>query len=117
MGLLWERLAGRDSAGNTLDGKIEIQPFTAAVAEYVRGTVSGYPAAPAVKTTRADVINRWSLSPVEQQEMDDLIATVSRATRPLNATIIRDVLDMLEVGIGGCATPDLARRRCEVPFR
>ena len=114
MPALYERLMGLNVDGRP---RIPVHQFCAMIAEQQRTAANpGWPAS-ITDTTAAHVIAAFGLNATEQTEVTDLIATVSRATRPLTGAIIHEVLLIAEQNIVPFNTAQAVRSRLEVPTR
>lgn len=111
---LYERLLGRDDAGDSVEGKIRIHGFNALLAEVARGQLT-----PAQANARIPQISRGlALQPgAEQTEATTLlnsITSLAANNRLPRAKLIEDVLTLAEVGVTGYSTPTEVKQRLGV---
>jgi len=113
---LYDRLLGRDDAGNRVGGKISIHQFQAVCAEWAKGRITG-PQAQAIITA----ISGLALSTEEQAEALALVNTVPvgttaqlKAERALRILEIDEVLLLADVAAPGYDTPTAVRAKLGV---
>lgn len=114
MAALYERLMGDNIDGRA---KIPVHQFCGMVAEQQRTAADAARPAAVTDTVAQDVINAFGLNATEQTEVQDLIATFTRATRPLTAAIVQDVLFAAEQHLAPFTTAQAVRSRFEVATR
>lgn len=114
MASLYERLMGDNTDGRP---QLPVHQVCGMIAEQQRTQADAARPASVTDTTAANVIAAFGLDATEQTEVTDLIGAFTRATRPLTAAIVHDVLLCASQHLAPFTTAQAVRNRFEVPTR
>lgn len=109
---LYERLLGRNDAGERVDGKIRLHGFNAVMGEVARGRLTGAQANAAI-----DLLSKAGpLDASERTEAQTLVASIagSATAKLARAKEIEDVLMLAEAGVVQYDTPTEVKTRLGV---
>jgi hypothetical protein len=108
---LYDRIIGRSDLLESVDGKIPVHAFSAIIAEFGRGRLTGAQAQTAISD-----VSGSPLAASEITEAQTLLATISGTTTAKLARVkeIDDVLMLGEFGISAYDTPTEIKTRLGV---
>lgn len=113
---LYDRLMGRDDAGNLVANKIPIHQFQAAAAEWARGRITGAQANTIIQT-----VSGAALDAGEQAEAQTLVNTVqpgtttaNKADRAMRWFEIDQILMLADSNVPGYDTPTAVKAKLGV---
>lgn len=113
---LYDRLLGRDDAGNPVANKIPVHQFQALAAEWQRGRITGAQASAAIQG-----LSGAALSAGEQTEAQTLVNTVpagsttaNQVARALRILEIDEIMLLADMLVAGYDTPTAIRAKLGV---